>query len=100
MNQITDLNKILFERIAAFDNDELSEEELQREIQKTDAIVKVSDVILRNATLALKAQELFDQYSTGRSVDIPLLGISNESLLQENKRLRRELRSRKEGIDD
>lgn len=93
MNQISDLNQTLFERIAAIENDELSEEQLQREIAKTDAIVRVSDVILRNATLALKAQELFDQYGTGRSVDIPLLGISNDKLIQENKKLRSELKS-------
>jgi hypothetical protein len=95
MNGITDLNGILFERLKAFENDQLTEEELNREIQKTDAIVKVSDVILRNATLALKAQELFDTYGTGKSVDIPLLGISNENLIQENKKLRSELKERK-----
>lgn len=95
MNGITDLNGILFERLKAFENDQLTEEELNREIQKTDAIVKVSDVILRNATLALKAQELFDAYGTGKSVDIPLLGISNENLIQENKKLRSELKERK-----
>lgn len=95
MNGITDLNGILFERLKAFENDQLTEEELNREIQKTDAIVKVSDVILRNAALALKAQELFDTYGTGKSVDIPLLGISNENLIQENKKLRSELKERK-----
>lgn len=95
MNGITDLNGILFERLKAFENDQLTEEELNREIQKTDAIVKVSDVILRNATLALRAQELFDTYGTGKSVDIPLLGISNENLIQENKKLRSELKERK-----
>ena len=98
MNQITDLNQTLFERIAAIENDDLTEEQLQREISKTDAIVRVSDVILRNASLALKAQELFDQYGTGRSVDIPLLGINNDSIIQENKKLRRELRSRNSAL--
>lgn len=95
MSQIQDLNKTLFDRLDALSNEDLSDEELNREIQKTDAIVKVSDAILKNATLALKAQELFDTYGTGRTVDIPLLGISNEGLMGENKRLRRELNERK-----
>lgn len=95
MNNIGDLNKILFDRLNAFENDDLTEEQLNREIQKTDAIVKVSDVLLRNAALALKAQELFDEYGTGRTVDIPLLGVSNDGLILENKRLRQELYERK-----
>jgi hypothetical protein len=48
-------------------------------------------VILKNAELALDAQKQFDEYGTGRTVDIPLLGISNEGLMVENKNLRRRL---------
>ena len=98
MNRIDDLNKILFDRLKAFEDDDLTEEELQREIQKTDAVVKVSDVIIKNAALALKAQEQFDLYGVGRTVDIPLLGITNEGLKAENKKLRRELYERKKVI--
>jgi hypothetical protein len=91
MNNIQDLNKILFERIEALENNELSDEALNREITKTDAIVKVSTTILNNAKLALEAQKQFDEYGTGRTVDIPLLGITNENLANENKNLRRRL---------
>ena len=38
MNNIQDLNKILFERIEALENNELSDDALNREITKTDAI--------------------------------------------------------------
>lgn len=99
MSDIKDLNKLLFERLERLSNDELDEQELNKEIAKSDAIVKVSNSILQNAQLALKAQELFDSYGTGRTVDIPLLGISNEGLMNENKRLRRELCERKVGLD-
>lgn len=91
MNNIQDLNKILFERIEALENNKLTDEELNREITKTDAIVKVSTTILNNAKLALEAQKQFDEYGTGRTVDIPLLGITNENLANENKNLRRRL---------
>lgn len=91
MNNIQDLNKILFERIEALEDNDLSDEALNREITKTDAIVKVSTTILSNAKLALEAQKQFDEYGTGRTVDIPLLGITNENLTNENKNLRRRL---------
>lgn len=91
MNNIQDLNKILFERIEALEDNDLSDEALNREITKTDAIVKVSTTILNNAKLALEAQKQFDEYGTGRTVDIPLLGITNENLANENKNLRRRL---------
>lgn len=91
MNNIQDLNKILFERIEALENNELSDDALNREITKTDAIVKVSTTILNNAKLALEAQKQFDEYGTGRTVNIPLLGITNENLANENKNLRRRL---------
>lgn len=94
MGQIQDLNNTLFNRLEALNNSDLTEEQLNKEIAKTDAIVKVSDAILKNAQLALKAQELFDTYGTGRTVDIPLLGVSNEGLMLENKKLRKELNAR------
>ena len=91
MNNVTDLNKILFERIEAISKEDITEEELNREIAKSDAIVKVSSQIINNAKLALDAQKQFDEYGTGRTVDIPLLGVSNDNLMAENKALRKRL---------
>lgn len=98
MNNIADLNIMLFERIKAIENEKLSDEELDKEIKKSETIVKLSSVILNNAKLALDAQKQFDEYGTGRTVDIPLLGISNENLMIENKNLRRRL-AQKEAYD-
>ena len=91
MNNLADLNGILFRQIEALENPELTQEEFQREIEKSDAMVKVSAVILKNAEIALNAQKHFDDYGINRSVDIPLLGITNDNLLIENKNLRRRL---------
>ena len=88
---LADLNQKLFDRIEALENEELTDEELEREIKKTESVTKVAEVILENANLALKAQKQFDEYGTGRSVDIPLLGISNAGLAQENRMLRQRL---------
>ena len=97
-NNLSDLNAVLFNQIRNIEKEELSDEELEREIKKSESITKVASVILANAKLALNAQQLFDEYGTGRTVDIPLLGISNKNLMLENKNLRRRL-AEKESYD-
>lgn len=98
-NNLTNLNDILFDQIRKLENDDLSDEALEKEIKKSEQLTKLSVVVLNNAKLALDAQKQFDEYGTGRSVDIPLLGVSNDSLIQENKNLRRRL-AQKEAYDD
>lgn len=97
-NNLSDLNAILFDQIRKIENDELTDEQLEREIKKSESITKTASVILGNAKLALNAQKQFDEFGTGRTVDIPLLGISNENLMIENKNLRRRLMA-KESYD-
>ena len=97
MNNLNDLNEILFSQIRKLENDDLTDEQLDREIRKSESITKTATVILKNAELALDAQKQFDEYGTGRTVDIPLLGISNDGLMLENKNLRRRL-AQKEAI--
>ena len=91
MNNLQDLNDILFSQIQALDDPDLTDEQFKRQVDKSEAVVKLSTTILNNARLALEAQKHFDDYGTGRTVDIPLLGISNQNLLIENKNLRRRL---------
>ena len=98
MNNLQDLNMVLFNQLDALDNPDMSDDEIQRQVTKTDAIVKVAGRIIENAKLALDAQKQFDEFGTGRTVDIPLLGISNEGLAAENKNLRRRL-MQKENYD-
>lgn len=97
-NKLSDLNAILFDQIRKIENDELTDEQLEKEIKKSESITKTASVILGNAKLALDAQKQFDEFGTGRTVDIPLLGISNENLMIENKNLRRRLMA-KESYD-
>lgn len=98
MNNLQDLNMVLFNQLDALDNPDMTDDEIQRQVTKTDAIVKVAGRIIENAKLALDAQKQFDEFGTGRTVDIPLLGISNEGLAAENKNLRRRL-MQKENYD-
>ena len=97
MNNLNDLNEILFSQISKLEKDDLTDEQLDREIRKSESITKTATVILKNAELALDAQKQFDEYGTCSTVDIPLLGISNDGLMIENKNLRRRL-AQKEAI--
>jgi hypothetical protein len=98
MNSLADLNAILFDQIQKIQNDGQTDEELEKEIKKSEAITKLSSQVLSSANIALQAQKQFDEYGTGRTVDIPLLGVSNQNLMMENKNLRRRL-AEKEAYD-
>lgn len=98
MARIKNLNESLMARIAALENEELTDEQLEAEIKRAQAVTKVADTLIDCARLALDAQKQFDEYGTGRTVDIPLLGVSNEGLAIENKNLRRRL-AQKESYD-
>jgi hypothetical protein len=98
MNSLADLNAILFDQIQKIQNDDQTDEELEKEIKKSEAITKLSSQVLSSANIALQAQKQFDEYGTGRTVDIPLLGVSNQNLMMENKNLRRRL-AEKEAYD-
>lgn len=94
MANINNLNQSLMARIEALENEELSIDQLEVEIKRAQAITKVADTLIDCARLALDAQKQFDEYATGRTVDIPLLGVSNKGLAEENKNLRRRLAQR------
>ena len=61
-NTLTDLNNYLFEQLERLNDDSLSIEELEREIKKTDSIVKVSEKIISNGELAFKTMQHMDNY--------------------------------------
>ena len=99
MNSLVDLNAILFNQIQKIQNEDATNEELEREIKKSEAITKLSSQVLSSANIALQSHKQFDEYGTGRTVDIPLLGISNEGLMVENKNLRRRLADKESMYD-
>lgn len=91
-NTLTDLNNYLFESIERLFDDDLSDEELEREIKRSETVQKVAKTIIDNGTLALQAQKHFDEYGTNTTVEMPLLGITDGNLLEENKNLRDRLK--------
>jgi hypothetical protein len=57
-NSLYDLNDHLFERIEWLTDRDVKGEELLEEIKRTEAVVKVSEQLINNATLLLKAKRV------------------------------------------
>lgn len=75
-NTLTDLNNYLFEQIERLNDDELSDDQLEKEIKRSEAVQKVARTIIENGQLALSAKKHMDEYGQGQSVELPMLGIT------------------------
>ena len=91
-NTLTDLNNYLFESIERLLDNELSDEELEKEIKRSETVQKVAKTIIDNGSLALQAQKHFTEYGSDINVEIPLLGITNTDLIEENNKLRERIK--------
>lgn len=58
-NTLTDLNNYLFEQIERLNDDELSEDQLEKEIKRSEAVQKVARTIIENGQLALSAKKAY-----------------------------------------
>lgn len=58
MNTLKDLTDILFEQLRRLDNENLPVEQMEKEIKRSDAIVKVATVLVNTGDLALKAKKI------------------------------------------
>ena len=72
-NTLNDLNNYLFEQLERLNDDEISEEQLERELRKADSIVKVADKIIQNGELAFKTMQHMDQYGYGSDRVVPAM---------------------------
>ena len=70
-NTLLDLNNYLFEQIERLNDEDLTEEQLDRELKKTDSIVKISEKIIENGELAFKTMKHMDEYGYGQMRTVP-----------------------------
>jgi len=61
-NTLTSLNNYLFEQIERIQDDELSGEDLDKELKRSAAICDVAGKIIDNADLQLKVMKHVDEY--------------------------------------
>lgn len=60
VNSLLELNDRLFEQLNAITNPDLEGDKLKQEIERTDAVISISRVIIDNANLCLRAQIVQD----------------------------------------
>lgn len=77
-NTLGDLNNYLFEQLERLQDDELTDEQLEREITRSKAVQGIAKTIIENGALALNAKKHMDEYGKGEGVDLPMLGITSE----------------------
>ena len=61
-NRLSDLNNHLFAQIERLSDEGISAEDLEREYKRAEAIVAVSDQIVQNANLQIRAAEIVNRY--------------------------------------
>ncbi len=61
-NTLNDLNNHLFMQLERLNDDDLTEEDLQKEIARAKAITNTAAQIINNASLVLKSQTFLHEY--------------------------------------
>lgn len=61
-NTLEDLNNHLFEALERLNDDELTDEQLERELKRADGMTKVAGQIIQNAELAYKTMAFMAEY--------------------------------------
>ena len=67
-NTLTDLNNYLFETLERLLDDDLTEEQMQREITRSKAVTAVAETVIHNGQLALDTMKHMNDmaYGTGK----------------------------------
>ena len=72
-NTLSDLNNYLFECIERLIDDDLTDEQLDKEIKRSNTVQRVARTIIDNNSLVLQAKKHFDEYGIENDITIPLL---------------------------
>lgn len=62
-NTLTDLNNHLFEQLERLNDEDLSDEQLDRELRRAEGMTKIASQIIENGELAYKTMVHRDEYS-------------------------------------
>lgn len=77
-NKLIDLNNHLFAQLERLGDEDLSSEDLEKEIARTESIVDVSGQIIQNASITIKAANLVAEYGGNYEKMLPLVEGKNE----------------------
>ena len=61
-NTLQDLNNHLFEQLERLNDEEMTDEQLDRELRRADGMTKIATQIIENGELAFKTMVHMDEY--------------------------------------
>lgn len=70
-NTLTDLNNHLFAQLERLDEDDLTDEQLNKELKRADGMTKVAQQIIANGELAYRTMRTMEEYGYNRDRKIP-----------------------------
>lgn len=65
-NTLSDLNNYLFEVLERLTDDDLTTEQMEREIARSKAVTSVAETVIHNGELALKTMQHMNEYAYGQ----------------------------------
>ena len=74
-NRLEDLNDMLFNQLVRLDSDDISDEEMAKEINRSKAMTDVSRAIIDNARVVLDAAKFMDNREDNNSVLPQMIGV-------------------------
>ncbi|MCO6050887.1 hypothetical protein NGM99_13970 [Mesorhizobium sp. RP14(2022)] len=72
-NRLVDLNNHLFSQLERLTDEAMTAEQIEQEVKRSDAIVAVSEQIIRNADLSLKAVSLVATHGDRFAQALPMM---------------------------
>jgi len=79
-NRLIDLNNHLFMQLERLSDEKLTAEQIDSEVKRTDAIVAVSEQLIRNSDLSLKAATLVANHGDRFKPMLPTIFRQSETL--------------------
>lgn len=77
-NTLNDLNDILFKQLERLSDESMSEDELQKEIQRSGAVTDTAEKVITNASLILKANVAYGNVYSSNPKDKSELLLGHE----------------------
>ena len=72
-NTLADLNNHLFEALERLNDEDLSDEQLEKEIRRSEGMTKIAEQIIRNGELAYKTMVHMDEYGYNQDKNVPAM---------------------------
>lgn len=77
-NKLMDLNNHLFMQLERLSEENLTDEQIKQEVTRTRALAVVSEQIIRNADLQLKAVRILADHGDRFKPQLTMIGVKND----------------------